>query len=74
MDDRINISVDWLSDEALNRGPLVLLLRRQYEFLFVVNLVQFPFSYRYIALAQETSRSFSSDGIWTQSLPAIALA
>ena len=31
------------SDETLNRGPLALLLRRQYEFSFGINIVQFSF-------------------------------
>ena len=30
----MSISADSLSDETLNRGPLALLLRRQYEFPF----------------------------------------
>ena len=29
------------TDETLNRGPLALLLRRQYEFPFGINIVQF---------------------------------
>ena len=33
------------SDETLNRGPLALLLRRQYEFPFGINKVQFSFSF-----------------------------
>ena len=43
MGDRISmsISVDSPSDETLNQGPLVLLLRRQYEFPFGINIVQF---------------------------------
>ena len=36
-------SVDSPSDETLNRGPLSLLLWRQYEFHFGINLVQFSF-------------------------------
>ena len=31
------------SDETLNRGPLALLFRRQYEFPFGINIVQFYF-------------------------------
>ena len=30
-----------LMDETLNRGPLALLLQRQYEFPFGINIVQF---------------------------------
>ena len=39
----MSISADSPSDETLNRGPLALLLRRQYEFLFGINIVQFSF-------------------------------
>ena len=43
MGDRIcmSIFVDSPFDETLHRGPLVLLLQRQYEFPFGINLVQF---------------------------------
>ena len=37
----MSISVDSPLDETLNRGPLVLLLRRQYEFPFGINIVKF---------------------------------
>ena len=37
-----HISVDSLSDETLNRGPLALLLQRQFEFPFGIYIVQFP--------------------------------
>ena len=40
----MSISADSPSDETLNRGPLALLLRRQYEFPFGINIVQFSFS------------------------------
>ena len=45
MGDRISmsISVDNASDETFNRGPLALLLRQKYEFLFGINLVHFIF-------------------------------
>ena len=39
----VSISVDSPLDETLNRGPLALLLRRQYEFPFGINIVQFSF-------------------------------
>ena len=39
----ISISADSSLGETLNRGPLVLLLRRQYEFPFGVKIVQFSF-------------------------------
>ena len=39
----ISISADSPSDETLNRGPLALLLRQQYEFPFGINIVQFSF-------------------------------
>ena len=43
MGDRIgmSISADSPSDETLNQGPLALLLLRQYEFPFGINIVQF---------------------------------
>ena len=37
----MSISADSSSDETLNRGPLALLLRRQYEFPSGNNIVQF---------------------------------
>ena len=37
----MSISADSPSDETLNRGPLALLLRQQYEFPFGINIVQF---------------------------------
>ena len=37
----MSISVDSPSDETLNRGPLTQHLRRQYEFPFGINIVQF---------------------------------
>ena len=37
----MSISADSPSDETLNQGPLALLLRRQYEFPFGINIVQF---------------------------------
>ena len=40
----MSISDDSHSDKTLNRGPLALLLRRQYEFPFGINIVQFFFS------------------------------
>ena len=40
----MSISADSPSDETLNRGPLALLLRRQYEFPFGINIVQFSIS------------------------------
>ena len=39
----MSISADTPLDETLNRSPLALLLRRQYEFPFGINLVQFSF-------------------------------
>ena len=52
MDDRISISisVDSPSDETLNRDPLALLLRRQYEFPFEIDKVQFPFFFNFSIL------------------------
>ena len=41
----MSISADSPSDETFkNQGPLALLLRRQYEFPFGINLVQFLIS------------------------------
>ena len=40
----MSISADSSSDETLNRGPKALLLRRQYEFSFGINIVQFSIS------------------------------
>ena len=37
----MSISADSPSDETLDRGPLAQLLRRQYEFPFGINVVQF---------------------------------
>ena len=37
----MSISADSPSDETLNRGPMALLLQRQYEFPFGINIVQF---------------------------------
>ena len=37
----MSISADSPLDETLNRGPLALLLRRQYEFPFGIYIVQF---------------------------------
>ena len=37
----MSISADNTSDETLNRGPLALLLRRQYEFPFGITTLQF---------------------------------
>ena len=41
----MSISADSPSDETLNRGPLALLLRRQYEFPFGIYIVQFSIFY-----------------------------
>ena len=51
----MSISADSPSDETLNRGPLVLLLRRQYEFPLRYNIVQFSiffsiFNFQHAAL------------------------
>ena len=41
----MSISADSPSNETLNRGPLELLLRRQYEFPFGINIVQFSITF-----------------------------
>ena len=43
----MSISADSTSDETLNRGPLALLLHRQYEFPSGINLVQFSIFTQY---------------------------
>ena len=43
----MSISADSPLDETLNRGPLALLLRRQYELPFGINTVQFSFFFIY---------------------------
>ena len=55
----MSISADSPSDETLNRGPLALLLRRQYEFPFGIKIVQFSFSniYRIFTLLKEYGKS-----------------
>ena len=70
MGDRISmsISVDSSSDETLNRGPMALLLRRQYEFPSGINigLVQFSFS---ILFSLDKEASFSES---TKTLPSVS--
>ena len=46
----MSISADSPSNETLNRGPLALLLRRQYEFPFGINIVQFSFFHFFLYL------------------------
>ena len=50
-----SLSADSPSDETLNRGPLALLLRRQYEFPFGINIVQFSFFFIRRALDNKLS-------------------
>ena len=49
-----SISVDSPSDDALNQGPLALLLRRQYEFPFGINIVQFSILWQYKHLLKDS--------------------
>ena len=42
----MSISADRPSDETLNRGPLALLLWRQYKFPFGINIVQFSIFFK----------------------------
>ena len=44
----MSISVDSPPDETLNRGPLALLLQRQYEFPSEIDIVQFQFSFDFV--------------------------
>ena len=62
MSERIckSISGDSLSNETLNQSPLALLLQRQFEFPFGINIVQFPFS---IFIESWDSFSFVSDSL-----------
>ena len=53
------ISADSPSDETLNQGPLALLLRRQYEFPFGINIVQF--SIYFFFLVDEDKRKVTFD-------------
>ena len=53
----MSISADSPSDETLNRGPLALLLRRQYEFPFGINIVQFSF-FIFISMVNDIYWSF----------------
>ena len=48
----MSISADSPLDETLNRGPLALLLRQQYEFPFGINIVQFSFSFFFILYSE----------------------
>ena len=43
----MSISAD-SPDETLNRGPLALLLRRQYGFPFGINIVQFSIYFQFL--------------------------
>ena len=55
MGDRISMSIsgDSLSDETLNRGPLALLLMRQYEFPSGIDIVQFSFFFEFSSFYQK---------------------
>ena len=46
----VSISADSPSDETLNRGPLALLLRQQYELSFGIDIVQFSFFFSLMRL------------------------
>ena len=69
MDDFISmsISVDSPSDETLNRGPLALLLWRQYELPFGVDIVRFSiFNFQFFLIKAcslaELKSTFREDG------------
>ena len=51
----MSISADSPSDETLNQGSLALLLRRQYEFPFGINIVQFSIFFNLLCLSVTTS-------------------
>ena len=57
----MSISADSPSDKTLNRCPLALLLRRQYEFPFGINiviLVQFSFFFFKLVIAPHTQLKY----------------
>ena len=56
----IPISADSPSDETFNRGPLVLLLRRQYEFPFGINIVQFSFFFSNLLESEKLKGHFKT--------------
>ena len=58
----MSISTDSPSDETLNRGPLALLLQRQYEFPFGISIVQFSI-FRYKPISTELTH------VETEALP-----
>ena len=67
MSDRcgMSISADSPSDETLNRGPLALLLRRQYEFPIGINIVQFSiFQFSIFNLWDISQPSFTEKNFW----------
>ena len=53
----MSISADSPLDETLNRGPLALLLRRQYEFPFGIDIVQFSFFFFYSLLMYQIAQN-----------------
>ena len=58
----MSISADSPSDETLNRGPLALLLRRQYEFPFGINTVQFSLFFQgHMSMSKVTDVSAFSE-------------
>ena len=59
----MSISVDSPSYKISNRGPLALLLQRQYEFPFGINIVPFSifnFQDRWIKLADAGNRTLDN--------------
>ena len=59
----MSISVDSPSDETLNRGPLALLLWRQYKFPFGINIVKFSifFQFQFCTYDNNSCNSHVSD-------------
>ena len=52
----MSVSADSPSDEILNRGPMALLMRRQYEYPFGIDLVQSQFHNSIWSLGTTSSR------------------
>ena len=57
----MSISADSPSDETLNRGPRVLLLGRQYEFPFGINIVPFSFFFVRTCISNADYQQFSQN-------------
>ena len=63
----MSISADSPSDETLNRGLLALLLRRQYEFPFGINIMQFSIFKFFLSFVLCDSLTLFYAGVWMTS-------